>query len=42
MGSNHLDEDFKIASNRLTTSFLMNHSPETAYFLAKAGMDLGE
>jgi hypothetical protein len=34
--------DFKIASNQLTTSFPMNHCPETAYFLAKAGMDLGE
>ena len=34
--------DFKMASNPLTTSFLMNHSPETAYFLAKAEMGLGE
>jgi hypothetical protein len=34
--------DFKIASNQLTTSFRINHSPETAYILAKAEMDLGE
>jgi hypothetical protein len=34
--------DFKMASNPLTTSFLMNYSPETAYFLAKAEMGLGE
>jgi hypothetical protein len=35
-------KNFKMASERLNTSFSMNQSPETAYFLAKAEMGLGD
>jgi DNA-binding winged helix-turn-helix (wHTH) protein/predicted Zn-dependent protease len=35
-------KDFKMATDQLARSFRMNQSPETAYFLAKAEMGLGE
>jgi DNA-binding winged helix-turn-helix (wHTH) protein/tetratricopeptide (TPR) repeat protein len=35
-------KDFEMASEQLNTSFSMNQSPETAYFLAKAEMGLGD
>jgi DNA-binding winged helix-turn-helix (wHTH) protein/tetratricopeptide (TPR) repeat protein len=35
-------KNFKTASEQLNTSFSMNQSPETAYFLAKAEMRLGD